>query len=143
MLRAMSFELLLEVPQLTWAQAETIAAHCAGPGMLAVDVWPKRGWLRPQAPSLTIRDCDDTGRHLLAEDAKWDTPAWKMDPAVVPLLAATVQCLCRQAPQGFSLRATWSGDPLRHRLEVSCHQLLAIVRSSAMNTHTQYRVHPQ
>jgi hypothetical protein len=32
-----------------------------------------------------IRDLDDSGHHVLTEDADWDIPTWKTNPAVIPL----------------------------------------------------------
>ncbi len=139
----MSFVLELDVPDLTWTQAEQVAAACTGPQMLAVTTGPRRRWFRAQPPTLWISEEDAQGRHLLDDDADWDQPAWKINPDVIPLLARTVQALCHQFPQGFALRATWVGDPVRGQRDVSCEELLRIVHASAMNTHVRYRVPPQ
>ncbi len=136
----MSLILPLEVPNLSWDQAEMIASACSGPGKLRVRTGDRRRLLRPQPPSLWVDDADEMGRSLLAEDADWDEPSWKMDPDVLPLLAATIECLCAHLPQGFALSAIWFGDELRGRRDVSCEELLLIVRNSSMNPHTQYRV---
>jgi hypothetical protein len=63
-----------------------------------------------------------------------------MNQAMIPLLPAIAQVLCQYLPQGFALQATWTVDPVHDQATVFCDELIAIVRSSAMNTHTRYRV---
>jgi hypothetical protein len=141
-------EFELDVPDLTWTQAERVAAACTGPQMLAVTTGPRRRWFRPRPPTLWISQYDADGRHLLADDADdadWDQPAWKMNPQVIPLLARTIQTLCRQLPQGFVLRAASIDDSVHadRERDVSCQELLGIVRASAMNPRVGYRVPAQ
>jgi hypothetical protein len=83
------------------AHAGAIAAPCARPDTFAVELHPRRPWLRPRQPSLMIRDLDDSGHHVLTEDADWGYTHVEDEPGRDSPVAATVQVLCQQVPQGL------------------------------------------
>ena len=144
----MSFLLILDVDGLTEDQGRTIEARCRQPGMWPVRFRPshRRRFAvfgpREAGPTISMPDTDN-GRHLLSADAVWDAPAWAMEPDLLPRLAQTVAVLGEELPQGFSLRATWSGSEVRHERLVATNDLASLVLASQLNEFTLYRVPPR
>ena len=82
------------------------------------------------------------GESLLADDADWDAPTWSMRREELPRLQATLATLCQALPEGFEFVASWISEPLPHRVEVSCDELLELCQTSSFNGHTLYAIKP-
>jgi hypothetical protein len=133
----MSFVLEIDVPNLTFAQADAVAKE--------VEVrrtWPisveRKGLIRKQPRLFAPSDVD--GAHLLADEAEWDEPAWKMNESLLPRLAETIRVLGEILPQGFTFRATWVSDPTRDEKVLLATELAELVLASELNEYTSYRV---
>lgn len=143
----MSFLLLVDVDGLTTQQGQAIEATCRQRGAWPVRFKPPRRRFtllgpRNDPPELSLPDAEN-GRHLLSDHADWDAPAWAMEPDLLPRLAATIHVLDEQLPQGFALRATWTGSVVRHELQLTANELAKLTVASQLNEFTRYRVPPQ
>jgi hypothetical protein len=95
---------------------------------------------REVGPMLLMSDRGSDGELLLSDDADWDAQAWAMEPALLPSVAETVRILGEELPQGFILRATWTGSPVREEIVLTAEELTQLVLASQLNEFTRYRV---
>lgn len=143
----MSFLLQVDVDGLSTQQGQAIETACRQRGAWPVRFKPPRRRFtllgpRNDQPELSLPDADN-GRHLLSDHAEWDAPVWAMEPDLLPRLAATVHLLDEQLPQGFALRATWTGSVVRRERQVTATELAQLILASQLNEFTRYRVPPQ
>ena len=76
---------------------------------------------------------------LMAEDADWNEPTWKLQPSVLERLAAAIQLLADEA-NSFSFQALWAGDRPKSESRVSVRELLRDVRANAVRNGHVYIV---
>jgi hypothetical protein len=145
---SVSFLLELEVEQLTAVQAQAVEAKSR-----ARSTWPIRAAqqhrlldrVRPGMgrPVLRMPDKDDNGNDLLSHQAEWSAPAWAMEPKALPSFAEAIRILGEELSQGFALRATWVGSPVRNEQVLSAEDLARLALDSRLNEFTRYRVPPR
>jgi len=145
-----SFLLELEVEGLSHGQGAIVEASARERGTWPVYFSPRhcRRYFsilgrREAGPVLWMPEQLDSDRHILSEDAQWDSPAWKMEPALLPSLGQAVRLLGEVLPQGFSFRATWTGSKVREEQVLCADELEDLVLSSKLNEFTRYRVPPR
>jgi len=137
----MSFVVRVEVVGLTWEQAEEPVEAGADPhGLVLYRSRRPRFFGRSDSPELFISDYHE-GRQILSADADWDAPTWSMERDLLPRLATTLRCLCRQLPDGFTFIAGWIGDE-EHDRELNCDEVVDLAERSALNPKTRYLVLP-
>lgn len=135
----MSFVLEIEVAELDWELAEQLERRTIDAGCIAVHPGRRRRWLRPREPSLRI-DADRDEVPVLSDEADWDEPAFTLDERGRDLLAQTISVLDEALTTSWSLRAYWTGDPLLQEPKVTARDLSKLIRDSAMDRETRYRV---
>jgi hypothetical protein len=91
---------------------------------------------------LTISEDGGCGCSLLAEDADWEDPVWRLRPDVCDSVARTVLALGERLPGGFAVQALWAGDAAPSEVDLSATELAQRVRSNALANFTRYVVHP-
>jgi hypothetical protein len=144
-----SFVLELDVEGLTEDQGRMIEARCRERGAWPVRFSPLRRRRlalfgpREVGPTLSMPEQLDRERHLLSEHAEWDAPAWAMQPDLLPPLADAVRVLGEELPQGFTLRATWTGSEVRDEQVLTVEALASLVLAAQLNEFTSYRVPPR
>jgi hypothetical protein len=138
----MSFYMDVELSdRLTWQRASALADECNAAGGMPI-IKPRKPLLGAgRFKRLTISDRME-GQPILADDADWDAPTWAMRAELLPNLEVTLRSLCEHIPEGFGFVAAWVGDRIDREVDVSCNQLIEIVRSSGLNGRTRYRVRP-
>jgi hypothetical protein len=139
---AVSFVLELEVSELDWELAERLERRTIEAGAITVHPGRRRRWFRPRPPSLWIEDQRD-GVPVLSDQADWDQDAFTLDEQGRELLAKTISILDQALACSWSLRAYWVGDPLQHEHETTAPELAELVRHSALDRKTRYRVRPK
>jgi hypothetical protein len=77
---------------------------------------------------------------VLSDDADWSEHAFTLDERGRELLARTISLLADELRSGWALRAYWVGDPCEEERTVTGHELVELVRSSALERTTRYRV---
>ncbi len=144
----MGFYLKLDVDGLTEHQGRVIETRCAERGAWPVRLTPPRRrsfavlGQRETPPTLSMPDANG-GRDLLSDQAEVGAPAWRMDPDLLPRLADTIHILGEELAQGFALRATWAGSPVRYERLVTATDLALLALACQLNEFTVYRVPPR
>ncbi len=77
---------------------------------------------------------------LVTDEADWNSPAWDIQPTLLPALANSLAFISERAANGLILEALWAGDKPEKNLEVSPDELLSIVRENRVGTKTRYIV---
>jgi hypothetical protein len=137
-----------EVEDFTEAQGRAVEATCRERG-----AWPIR-FVPPRRHRVALFGRHDVGptlrmpeqlgdRHLLSDEAEWDASALAMEPDLLPALADAIRVLGGELPQGFSLRATWTGSEVRYDCVLTVEELAGLVLASGLNEFTCYRVPPR
>ncbi len=135
----MSLFLELAVADIDWELAEQLERRTTSAGCIAVHPGPRRRRFRPREPSLWIDDERDEVP-VLSDQAHWGEPAFTLDERGRELLVQTISILDEALTSNWSLRAYWVGDPLRHEREITARELSQLVRHSALDRETRYRV---
>ena len=135
----MSFLLELDVPEASWQIAENLERATAAAGYLRLRVHPRRRWLRPSKPRLSLNDSRD-GVDVLSDNADWVETAFTLEESGRELLARTVALLADNLQPGWALRAYWDGDECHGERTVSCDELVELIRASSLERSTRYRV---
>lgn len=136
----MSFVLELSVEDLTEEQGRAVAARTR-------EAWPIRFAQPRRFPlfgkrdnELWLRESLRDGRELLTDEAEPEAPAWDMDRAHLPAFAESIRILGEELSQGFTLRATWTGSPVRQEQTLTAAELAEVALASQLNEFTRYRV---
>jgi len=81
------------------------------------------------------------GAHdILGDDADWNAPTWRFEPAHLHRLVATVRRFYELLPEEFTLLAAWVGEePLREE-SVTRAALLSIIEANELGNRVLYRV---
>jgi hypothetical protein len=135
----MSFYMEVELDPSSRERAADLAERCSPADGLRI-IKPRRGLLGKARPKKLIIVDEFGGESVLADDADWNAPTWSIRAEAVPALESTLRCLCTHIPEGFAFVAAWVGDRISRELEVSCDQLIALLRRSGLNGKTRYRV---
>jgi hypothetical protein len=135
----MSFYMEVELDRAARERAGDLAEICSLAGGLPI-IKPRRVLLGKARPKKLIILDVFGGESVLADDADWNAPTWSMRPEALPALEATLRCLCRHIPEGFAFVAAWVSDRISRELQVSCDELIDLVRQSGLNGKTRYRV---
>jgi hypothetical protein len=135
----MSFYMEVELDRATRERAGDLAERCSPTDGLRI-MKPRRGLLGKAQPKKLIISDDFGGESVLADDADWNAPTWSMRAEAIPALESTLRCLCTHIPEGFGFVAAWVSDRISSELEVSCDELIDLVRRSGLNGKTRYRV---
>ncbi len=136
----MCLELTLHLPALFPADADALESACTGPDRLAVRVRKPRLFNRSATVTALVGEDGTCACSLLADDAEWDAPTWRMRPEVLPRLKATLACVTEHAPEGFTLDVLWAGERVSEEVRVSPDELCALARSGQLAQRTRYRV---
>ena len=135
----MSFILELDAPDVDRETAERLERATEAAGYLPVRAPRKRRWRRQAERGLSILDRRDD-INVLSDDADWSEDAFTLDERGRELLAQTVSLLARELHAGWALRAFWVGDPCKDERAVTGDELVELVRGSALERTTRYRV---
>ena len=143
----MSFLVELDVQGVTPEQGEAVEVACR-----ERDAWPieygrgglKRRLLRkPKRIEPNLWMPDGLGeRGLISDRALWDEPFWDFEPEFRPKLAEAFRILGEFVPQGFTFRAAWVGDEVRHTKTLTADELADLAAASQINKYTLYVVPP-
>jgi hypothetical protein len=133
-----SFDLELGARVGSWEEAERVEAATASAGHLPVLAGRRRRWWRELEPSIAFDG--KQGQAVLDDAADWDEDAFTLSPSGRAALAATALTLGELLAPGWTLRAYWGGDPVRHEQAVTARELASLVRQSKLDRYTLYRV---
>jgi hypothetical protein len=93
----------------------------------------------PRTPFFSLSEVGEgCACSMLTDNADWNAPTWEFQSTLLEDLASSLEMLCKQAPNGLVLEALWAGDKAKEILEVSCTQLLDIIRSNSISTGAKY-----
>jgi hypothetical protein len=134
-----SFILELDAPDVDQATAARLAHVTQEPGYLPVLAPRRRRWSRRAATGLSLRDERDEVP-VLSDAADWSEQAFTLDERGRELLAATISLLATELQPGWALRAYWVGDACEEEQIVTGEELIDLVRRSALDRTTRYRV---
>lgn len=82
------------------------------------------------------------GCALLADEADWNEPTWRMRPEMRAPLARTVEAVIRRLGNEGVFEALWIGEPHNEEQILSPEQLLTVIGEGRVRTHTRYRITP-
>ena len=77
---------------------------------------------------------------MLADDADWNAPHWKLRSEVLPLIANTLGQIASLSPEGFLFEALWTGDKPKLTLRLTLPELKERVLSNLIGAKTRYQV---
>lgn len=132
----MSYELYLVMHLGSWEDVERLEAATSGPGLVPVTGGRRRGWLGERAPQAYIREPEG----VLADDAGPGEEAFTLSAEGREALARTVLAVREVLGDGWALRSSWVGDPIREEPTVTAEQLADLARRSALRRDTMYWV---
>ena len=108
-------------------------------GYLPLRASRRRRWRRRAKSGLSLRDRRDE-IYVLSDDADWSETAFTLDESGRELLSRTISLLAQDLQPGWSLRAYWVGDSCENERAVTSDELVELVRTSALERTTRYRV---
>ena len=76
---------------------------------------------------------------LMAGNADWNDAIWKLNPAVLPGLAAAVDLLIKEV-KSFTFQAYWAGDKPKKEIRVAGRDLLRDIRNNAIRNGERYAI---